>query len=477
MVRADLAGLRRRAAADGPFCVALALAGAGAWALATDPDCLRAVPWWGWVGLASATALDLLAPVVGALAPRAMAGRARPPTPGTAAVIAPNLDAGPLHATLRSVRASDCSDAHVALYVDRDGRPGPLAALLAARDGRTQVLVNTDGARSSKAHGLEVLRAALPRGVTCVLQLDGGTLVRPDAPGRALQPLQDDPRVGAVSGTLRVRTESGAWLGQAQRAEFLLSLGLARPALSRLGLLWLVSGAFGAYRRAALDGVGGWTFDAGEDAVLALDLLVAGHRVVHVEEAVSYTDCPRTSAAFFRQRLRWTRTLARWAPSYVVRLLRSGRVGPAAGVALEAVVALVGPIVWALGLLLLLQAGLVRAALALLAIEVVVHAVISTGLLILANRRLAALGHVEDVVPLWTGLLLPFHAEVHRLARLSALVVEGLCLVPGAMALAGEWLHDPFMPEHVAQHDVRCRREKLGAGFARLVSWVRRRWP
>jgi cellulose synthase/poly-beta-1,6-N-acetylglucosamine synthase-like glycosyltransferase len=67
------------------------------------------------------------------------------------------------------------------------------------------------------------------------------------------------------------------------------------------------SGAFSAFRRTALDDVGGFDVGGGEDLDITLRMRKNGWRIAYAPEAVCYTDVPTTAFQYIRQRLRWER--------------------------------------------------------------------------------------------------------------------------------------------------------------------------
>ena len=76
-----------------------------------------------------------------------------------------------------------------------------------------------------------------------------------------------------------------------------------------LGILSIVSGAFGAFRRSAIEEVGGQDVEVGEDADLTMKLRRAGWRIRFAPGAHALTDVPETVSALIAQRLRWDRGL------------------------------------------------------------------------------------------------------------------------------------------------------------------------
>ncbi len=120
-----------------------------------------------------------------------------------------------------------------------------------------------------------------------------------------------DPRVGAVCGNLAVRNSHESILAKFQAIEYLVSISLGRRVADMLGILFIVSGAFGAFRREALLSVGGLEVGPGEDSDITIKLRQAGWSIRFEPHAWALTDVPVSALALFRQRLRWDRDLVR----------------------------------------------------------------------------------------------------------------------------------------------------------------------
>lgn len=120
-----------------------------------------------------------------------------------------------------------------------------------------------------------------------------------------------DSRTWAVAGNVRVRNVSTNLLTRCQSLQYALSIGLGRRVSSWLGILFIVSGAFGAFRRQALEMVGGWDTGPGEDADITIKTRLAGGQVAFAPAAVCMTDAPDSWWAFFRQQMRWNRSTMR----------------------------------------------------------------------------------------------------------------------------------------------------------------------
>lgn len=120
-----------------------------------------------------------------------------------------------------------------------------------------------------------------------------------------------DPEVGAVSGNLAVRNPAESAVTRYQSIQYLLSISLGRRFSSMVGLLYIASGAFAAFRREALHGIGGWEVGPGEDADITVKLRQCGWQVRFAPDAWALTDVPVDALSLARQRLRWNRSLVR----------------------------------------------------------------------------------------------------------------------------------------------------------------------
>jgi len=120
-----------------------------------------------------------------------------------------------------------------------------------------------------------------------------------------------DPKVGAVAGNLRVRNQRATLLTNLQDLEYLLSISFGRIILSWWNILFIVSGAFGVFKKETLEQFGGWDVGPGEDADLTIKSRKSGWKVAFAPRATCFTKVPDNVWGFIRQRLRWNRSLVR----------------------------------------------------------------------------------------------------------------------------------------------------------------------
>ncbi|MEU0287634.1 polysaccharide deacetylase family protein [Streptomyces sp. NPDC052492] len=196
---------------------------------------------------------------------------------------------------------------------------------LMASDHPIEVLVIDDGstdgtARIVEAMGLPNVRvirqlnagkpAALNRGLAnarhdIVVMMDGDTVFEPSTVRELVQPF-GDPRVGAVAGNAKVGNKDsliGAW----QHIEYVMGFNLDRRMYDILRCMPTIPGAVGAFRKSALEPIGGMSEDTlAEDTDVTMALHRAGWRVVYAENARAWTEAPETVQQLWSQRYRWS---------------------------------------------------------------------------------------------------------------------------------------------------------------------------
>lgn len=141
-----------------------------------------------------------------------------------------------------------------------------------------------------------------------IMMIDADTTFDRDA-CEALLDYFADPEVGAVNGNIGVRNIFVNLLTAQQAIGYAITISLGRSIADALGILAVVSGAFGAYRRAALTQVGGLDVEVGEDADLTMKLRRAGWSIRFASDAHALTEVPETAARLALQRLRWDRAI------------------------------------------------------------------------------------------------------------------------------------------------------------------------
>lgn len=259
---------------------------------------------------------------------RAQASQAHRDWPGylpdVSVVIPAYNEAAGIAATIRSMAASDYRGKLEIIVVD-DGSSDETAAI----------------ARGMQIPGVEVISqpnsgkpGALSRGIAAassdiLVLVDGDTVFEPGTLGRLVAAIAPAD-VGAVSGNTKVGNRR-SFLGGSQHLEYVMGFNLDRRFLDLLGIIPTVPGAIGAFRRAALEAVGGIsTQTLAEDTDLTMALCRSPWRVVYAPDAIAWTEVPSTLRQLWRQRYRWAygTTQAMWKHKRaVIEHGKSGRFG------------------------------------------------------------------------------------------------------------------------------------------------------
>ncbi|SHF13069.1 bifunctional polysaccharide deacetylase/glycosyltransferase family 2 protein [Streptoalloteichus hindustanus] len=196
---------------------------------------------------------------------------------------------------------------------------------LVGGDHPAQVVVVDDGSTDGTGEiveglglpGVTVVRqpnqgkpAALNTGIAharhdIVVLVDGDTIVERSTLRLLAQPFAD-PTVGAVSGNAKVANQRGL-IGRWQCIEYVMGFNIDRRVYDVLGCMPTVPGAVGAFRREALEQVGGVSADTlAEDTDLTIAVGRRGWRVVYEDGARAWTEAPTTWSQLWRQRYRWS---------------------------------------------------------------------------------------------------------------------------------------------------------------------------
>ena len=196
---------------------------------------------------------------------------------------------------------------------------------LMASEHPIEVIVIDDGSSDGTARIVENMRlpnvrvvrqlnagkpAALNRGVAnarydIIVMMDGDTVFEPSTVRELVQPFGDQ-KVGAVAGNAKVGNKDsliGAW----QHIEYVMGFNLDRRMYDVLRCMPTIPGAVGAFRRSALERVGGMSDDTlAEDTDITMALHRDGWRVVYAENARAWTEAPESVQQLWSQRYRWS---------------------------------------------------------------------------------------------------------------------------------------------------------------------------
>jgi len=145
-----------------------------------------------------------------------------------------------------------------------------------------------------------------------IVHLDADTHLRKDAIEKIVLPFYLEDNIGAVSGDIRVKNIGYNIVTNLQSIEYLKSISTGRVVTSALGILRIVSGAFGAFRKDIVERIKGWDIGPGLDGDITVRIRKLGFKIVHEPEAVCYTSVPISFKNLAKQRYRWNRSLIRF---------------------------------------------------------------------------------------------------------------------------------------------------------------------
>lgn len=221
---------------------------------------------------------------------------------GPVAVLVPAYNEQPtICKTVGSLLASTVTESIEVVVIDDGSTDGTLEALMAEFHGdkRVRAIRKKNGGKAS-ALNVGIASTIAP----VIVAIDGDTILLPDAIERLTMHFSD-PSVGAVAGNVKVGNRRGL-ITAFQALEYITSQNLDRRAFELFNAVGVVPGAIGAWRRAALEEVGGYSADTlAEDAELTFTVERRGWRVVCEPGAYALTEAPETLSAFLKQRFRW----------------------------------------------------------------------------------------------------------------------------------------------------------------------------
>ena len=145
-----------------------------------------------------------------------------------------------------------------------------------------------------------------------VVHLDADSHLQDDSIEQIILPFFVDPNIGAVGGDIRVKNIDESLATTLQSVDYMKAISTGRVVNSTIGILRIISGAYGAFRKDILDRLKGWDVGPGLDGDITVKIRKLGYKVCHEPDAVCYTNVPNTFRKLAKQRVRWDRSLVRF---------------------------------------------------------------------------------------------------------------------------------------------------------------------
>ena len=234
-------------------------------------------------------------------------GRNRGPrfqhSPTVTAIIAGHNEADTIQSTLGSLWGS--YPRLEIIVVDDGSRDGMAAKARVFAKDHEGILVLSRPERGGKSSAMNfALRYSHGE---IIVVIDADSELGDNAVWEIVQPMAD-PKVGAVAGSVVVRNPFASLATWFQAYEYTSSLLVGRMTAAHLGILGIISGAFGAFRHSTLQQVMGWDVGPPEDLDLTLAFRKAGYTIACAPYAICSTEAPESFRGLFRQRRRWERS-------------------------------------------------------------------------------------------------------------------------------------------------------------------------
>ncbi|GFE74808.1 glycosyltransferase [Novosphingobium sp. TCA1] len=208
---------------------------------------------------------------------------------------------GVIEASVRRVLESDYRQLQI--IVADDGSKDRTSAIVSeafAGNSRVELLTLVNGGKAAALN-----RALKDARGSVIVALDADTQFERETISRLVRWFAD-PRIGAVAGNAKVGNRVNL-VTRWQGVEYVTAQNLERRALTKLDAIMVVPGAVGAWRREALDDVGGYPEDTlAEDQDLTIAIQRKGWKIAYDEDAVAWTEAPESFAALSKQRFRWS---------------------------------------------------------------------------------------------------------------------------------------------------------------------------
>lgn len=211
-----------------------------------------------------------------------------------------------IHATVRSLHEQQYPGLDIIVIDDgSDDRTRDICIELAKAGAiRFFSFETRQGKSAALTYGCRVAHGQIFVFMDADTTLDRGALLR------IVQPFRDD-RIGAVCGNVGVRNPWTNMLTRMQAMEYLIAITVGRQFRAHMGILGIVSGAFGAFRRELIERIGWHEPGPGNDSDLTIRIRKLGKQIAFAPDATCLTTVPEHLSRWVRQRMRWDRNVIR----------------------------------------------------------------------------------------------------------------------------------------------------------------------
>lgn len=222
-------------------------------------------------------------------------------------VVIPSRNQGPrVAAAVRSVLASGWPNLEVIVGDDFSTDSSWQFPKEFERSGRVRVMCNPRHGGKTTVLNLAMASA---RG-EYILVMDAQNQMEPGTISKLMGVITSDHKIGAVTCCFRVISGDVSLVTAWQEWDYPQVI-LDRMLRSKLGLMNIITGGGGLFRKEALEGIGYYDPGLGDDTDVTMRLRKQGWRLRFCHEAVISTDPPHTLSHLIRQRTRWQRNMVK----------------------------------------------------------------------------------------------------------------------------------------------------------------------
>lgn len=206
-----------------------------------------------------------------------------------------------IKATIQSILLSTYKKLEIIVVDDgsSDNTSAVVKKLIEDTEANIKLIFQKNGGKAS------ALNNAIEHAIYPVLfAIDSDTVIHNEAIEKLSSHFNDES-VGAVAGKIEAITDNNP-ITIFQSLEYTTSQNLDKVAFDYIGAVNIVPGAIGAWRRVDVLKAGGYNTETlVEDQDLTLAILKNGKKVIYEPEGIAYTEVPKNTKSFFKQRYRW----------------------------------------------------------------------------------------------------------------------------------------------------------------------------
>jgi cellulose synthase/poly-beta-1,6-N-acetylglucosamine synthase-like glycosyltransferase len=175
------------------------------------------------------------------------------------------------------------------------------------KSGKIKLVKRSEGSGNSKSGAINF--GVVFASGDIILVMDGDTLLERNALSEVIKYMTVHDII-AISGNVRILSgdnEVTNILTKCQSYEYLIAFELGRRIRLIMGILVIIPGSFGAFRKGTIGKVGLFDKDTlTEDFDLGIKIFKTKGRVEFIPQAVAQTYCPNNWKDWIRQRMRWS---------------------------------------------------------------------------------------------------------------------------------------------------------------------------